>query len=150
MTTEYGQRLKKARKHAGYTQVQLDEKTKIAQSTISTAEREGSGSNDALYADVCKVNALWLSTGYGEMLPAVSQSEITKGSKHDATPSAARFEEILRVLAVALAQADHSDRNAAKAYLVDLCDRPEDVDTFAAKLNRLLTPLPLQANGKQH
>jgi transcriptional regulator with XRE-family HTH domain len=53
----------------------------------------------------------------------------------------------LRVVAMALELADISDRNAAKAYLVELCDKPGEVDTFAAKLVRLLTPLPAQANG---
>lgn len=48
----------------------------------------------------------------------------------------------LEALAVALAGADSADRNAVKAYLVDLCDRPGEVDTIAAKLNRALEPLP--------
>lgn len=64
--------------------------------------------------------------------------------------SAPSFEDALRVVAMALDQADQSDRNAAKAYLVDLCDRPGEVDTFAAKLTRLLAPLPRQANGTNH
>lgn len=60
------------------------------------------------------------------------------------------FEDALRVIAVALSEADQSDRNAAKAYLVELCDRPEDVDTFAAKLQRTLLALPVQANSTNH
>jgi phage repressor protein C with HTH and peptisase S24 domain len=68
MTTEYGKRLRSARKAAGLTQEALSKKTGIAQSTISTAEREGSGSSDTpVYANACGVSALWLATGEGEM-----------------------------------------------------------------------------------
>ena len=67
MATEYGLRLREARKEAGLTQEALSKKTGIPQSTISTAEREGSGSGDTpLYADACGVSALWLANGVGE------------------------------------------------------------------------------------
>ena len=70
MATEYGLRLRAARKHANLTQVKLSELTGIAQSTISTAEREGHGSSDTpVYAKVCGVDARWLATGLGSMLP---------------------------------------------------------------------------------
>lgn len=69
MATDYGKRLRLARKHAKLTQVKLSELTKIPQSTISTAEREGHGSGDTpVYARACGVNALWLATGEGNML----------------------------------------------------------------------------------
>lgn len=71
MATEYGLRLRAARKHANLTQVKLSELTGIAQSTISTAEREGRGSSDTpVYAKVCGVDAHWLATGTGAMLSA--------------------------------------------------------------------------------
>jgi hypothetical protein len=62
--------------------------------------------------------------------------------------SSTSFEDALRIVAVTLSQADQSDRNAAKAYLTELCEKPENVDTFAEKLKRILTPLPLKANSK--
>lgn len=69
MPNEYGIRLRAARKHAGLTQVELGKRTGIAQSTISTAEREGAGSADTpVYAKACGVDAHWLATGEGEML----------------------------------------------------------------------------------
>jgi SOS-response transcriptional repressor LexA len=71
MATEYGSRLKKARNHAGMTQMQASAKTGIPQSTISTAEREGHGSGDTpVYAKTYGVDAHWLATGEGEMLPS--------------------------------------------------------------------------------
>lgn len=78
MATEYGTRLRQARKHAGLNQLQLAKKTGIAQSTISSAERLGSGSTDnSVYAMACGVNAHWLETGEGDMLPATAAASIT-------------------------------------------------------------------------
>lgn len=69
MATDYGSRLRQARKYAKLTQMKLSEKTKIPQSTISTAEREGQGSGETpVYAKACGVSALWLATGEGDML----------------------------------------------------------------------------------
>jgi transcriptional regulator with XRE-family HTH domain len=69
MATEYGSRLKQARKHASLTQIELSKKTGVPQSTISTAEREGYGSGETpVYARACGVNGLWLGTGEGDML----------------------------------------------------------------------------------
>lgn len=68
MATEYGLRLKHARKQAGLTQMQLSSKTGIAQSTISSAETEGLGSAETpMLARACGVNAYWLATGEGDM-----------------------------------------------------------------------------------
>jgi len=81
MATEYGNRLRQARKHAGLNQVQLAKQTGLAQSTISSAERLGNGSTDnAVYAKACGVSAHWLETGEGEMLPATATVNITAPS----------------------------------------------------------------------
>lgn len=77
MSTEYGQRLRAARKHAGLTQVELSKKTGIPQSTISTAERLGHGSAETpIYAKACGVDAHWLATGDGEMIPAITSPNV--------------------------------------------------------------------------
>lgn len=68
MTTEYGKRLKEARKFAGLTQSMLAKKTGTALSTLASAEAEGSGSSETpKWADACGVSALWLSSGIGPM-----------------------------------------------------------------------------------
>lgn len=68
MATEYGTRLRAARKFAGLTQQELSKKTGIPQSTISTAERIGSGSVETVtYAKACGVDANWLANGEGVM-----------------------------------------------------------------------------------
>lgn len=69
MATEYGNRLKAARKHAGFTQERLRDITGVPQSTISSAERDGHGSAETpVYAKACGVSAMWLATGEGEMI----------------------------------------------------------------------------------
>lgn len=73
MNSDYGLRLREARKHAGLTQVGLSKLTGIPQSTISTAERLGHGSAETpIYAKACGVDAHWLATGEGVMLPAAA------------------------------------------------------------------------------
>lgn len=73
MATEYGTRLKTARKRLKLTQQQLEKMTGIPQSTISTAENLGHGSTETtVYALALKVSPHWLATGEGPM-------EITPG-----------------------------------------------------------------------
>lgn len=62
------------------TQVEASKATGIPQSTISTAEREGHGSADTpVYAKAFGVDAHWLATGEGAMLPVhgLLNSEVT-------------------------------------------------------------------------
>lgn len=69
MATDFGNRLRAARKYAGLTQLQAEEKTGIRQSTISTAEREGFSSTETvIYARAYGVDAHWLATGEGDMV----------------------------------------------------------------------------------
>lgn len=71
MATEYGLRLRAARKHAKMTQIEASKASGIPQSTISTSERESHGSSETpVYAKLYGVDAHWLATGEGEMLPA--------------------------------------------------------------------------------
>ena len=76
MATEYGARLRTARKYAKLTQIQASKASGIPQSTISTAEREGYGSADTpVYAKTYGVDAHWLATGEGQMLPYGGKAE---------------------------------------------------------------------------
>lgn len=71
MATEYGLRLRAARKHAQMTQVEASKASGIPQSTISTSERESHGSSETpVFAKLYGVDAHWLATGEGEMVPA--------------------------------------------------------------------------------
>jgi transcriptional regulator with XRE-family HTH domain len=66
MSTDFGIRLRWARKHAGLTQEQLAEKMGLGQSSVSATERIGQSSTETVrYAEVCGVNAKWLACGEG-------------------------------------------------------------------------------------
>lgn len=76
MATEYGLRLRAARKHAQMTQVEASKASGIPQSTISTSERESHGSSETpVFAKLYGVDAHWLATGEGEMVPAGGRVE---------------------------------------------------------------------------
>lgn len=69
MTTEYGKRIRAARKHAKMTQAQLAEAIGASQSNLSDMEGKATGSRfTPMVAAVCKVSATWLATGEGDML----------------------------------------------------------------------------------
>ncbi len=114
MATEYGNRLKKARLHAGLNQVQLGKVTGISQSTISTAERLGNGSTDtAVYAKACGVSAHWLETGDGEMLAATATATLAAPSSTLAATGSASNQPLARIQ-----QAQAAIPNEVKALAV--------------------------------
>lgn len=77
MATEYGLRLRAARKHAKMTQIEASKASGIPQSTISTSERESHGSSETpVYAKLYGVDAHWLATGEGEMVPTPTAREV--------------------------------------------------------------------------
>ena len=81
MTTEYAKRLRQAMQHAGLNQKGLVSKTGLSQSTVSSAMNRSNGSTDtATYAVACGVNADWLATGNGKMLPSIATANITAPS----------------------------------------------------------------------
>ena len=77
MTTDFGKRIKEARKHAGLTQVQLAKKVGIGQSTIAELERSGNGSSYvSTMAVTMRVSPQWLEKGTGEMLSGIGKQPI--------------------------------------------------------------------------
>jgi transcriptional regulator with XRE-family HTH domain len=72
MKLTYGDRLRAARKHKGYTQTQLEENSGVPQGTISKIERGGQDSSayDIKLAMACDVHPLWLSEGDERYIPA--------------------------------------------------------------------------------
>lgn len=73
-----GDRVKKARKHAGLTQVQLAKKVKTSQGAISDIENGRNKESSSLYdiAIVTGVSADWLIKGHGEMLDSPKKPSI--------------------------------------------------------------------------
>ena len=68
MNTEFGARLREARKAANVTQATLAKKVGIGQSTVAELEKSGNGSSHVpAIAAVLGCSALWLATGEGAM-----------------------------------------------------------------------------------
>lgn len=73
-----GDRVKKARKHAGLTQIQLAKKVKTSQGAISDLENGRNKDSSSLY-DIAKVTGVstdWLMKGHGEMLDVEKKPSI--------------------------------------------------------------------------
>ena len=68
--TDFGRRLVLARTLKGMTQHQLSQATNVSQPTIGSAEIQAKGSmHTAQFAKVLGVDAFWLATGQGDMIP---------------------------------------------------------------------------------
>ena len=74
------ERIKKARKHAGFTQSELAELVGIAQTAISQLESGKTLRSTYLVqiAKACSVNSLWLASGEGEMLQPEDSLTLTR------------------------------------------------------------------------
>lgn len=71
MSTDFGKRIKAARKHADLTQVELSKAIGIKQSSLSHLESTAfCSTHTTQIAKACKVDPNWLATGEGEMIPA--------------------------------------------------------------------------------
>ncbi|MBZ4211568.1 MAG: helix-turn-helix domain-containing protein [Rhodoferax sp.] len=151
MTTEYGKRLREARKYAKLTQEGLASKTGIPQSTISTAERKGNGSAETpVYALACNVDSYWLGTGKGEMIPTLS-AQLPSGewtphvnpSLRQASSGAsapATLQNALEFLAGYLSALDAGDRARAVRDIADLADEPQAVAKITARIEAMASP----------
>lgn len=70
MATDFGNRLRAAQKHAKKTQQQVAKEVGMGQGTLSELMKIGTGSAfTTQIAKACGVDAHWLATGEGEMLP---------------------------------------------------------------------------------
>lgn len=71
MSTDFGNRLRAAQKHAKKTQQQVAKEVGMGQGTLSELMKIGTGSAfTTQIAKACGVDAHWLATGEGEMLLA--------------------------------------------------------------------------------
>ena len=107
----------------------LSKKTGIAQSTISTAEREGHGSGETpVYARACGVSAIWLATGEGDMLDTSPPQANTDA------PSPATLPQLMQGLSGYFEAMDASTRKMTLALLEQLADNPGDHARIAAMI----------------
>jgi len=107
LAMEFKDRIKIARKHAKLTQLQLAERVALDQTSISNLERGKShGSNfTAQIAAACRVSAIWLAEGKGEMSAGSSTGEPANVSLPDQPDLMYRYPVISWVAAGAWAEA---------------------------------------------
>lgn len=66
--TSFGERMLQARERAGFTQMQVRQRLKVSQGTLSELERMAHGTKRLIeFAALYGVDATWLATGKGEM-----------------------------------------------------------------------------------
>lgn len=83
MSTDFGKRLRQARKHGDLTQKTLGDAVGVSQGTISELESEGLSSSFVVQlATACNVSVHWLATGEGEMIGSAKPSSTSFGGKH--------------------------------------------------------------------
>jgi transcriptional regulator with XRE-family HTH domain len=76
MSTDFGKRIKAARKHAGLTQQELATRIEIAQASLSHLENSAfSSAYTVQIATACGIDHDWLATGEGSMVPAGGRVE---------------------------------------------------------------------------
>ena len=135
--TNFGERLFKARKHAGLTQVELAKLAGIAQSTMTEAETTANGSTKVMQlAKATGVNPDWLATGKGEMLDRryrLEDQTTTVAVAQSSSPSygglsATRLSvtQLVLQLGEVLEQQDALTRVAIAPLLQRLASNPEE------------------------
>ena len=93
MVTEYGKRLRVARREAKLTQKSLAAKVGVAQGTISELEKIGHGSAYSYQiAMACRVSPQWLATGEGDRKAKHIEQKERAGLSADAVEIAVFFD----------------------------------------------------------
>lgn len=147
--TDFGARLLLAREHAGMSQKELAEAVGMAQSTLSGAERNGSGSaKTTQIAAATKVDATWLATGKGNMLPTNRSHAVEEKRPPDWFPAAPAptplppSQNIYQVI-ITLGEllSGHGDlaRLAVGPLLRRLAEHPDEAESIARQIQRNLT-----------
>ena len=75
---EIGERIKAVRKHFKLTQAEFGERIGVKGNTIATYEIGRNAPVDAIFSLLCReygVNEIWLRSGEGEMLQAMTEDE---------------------------------------------------------------------------
>ena len=140
MTTDFGKRLRRARKHAQLTQAELAARVAMSQSTLAAAEAAGAGSRKTpQLAAACSVNAHWLATGEGQMQDGIVPGVAVPNTVYrvleidTAAATVARLADLLR-----------SHTHTRQRTLADMLHRfaldPAD-DELAAELSASLQPV---------
>lgn len=145
--TDFGERLRAARRHAKMSQTQLGDAVGLAQSTIAEAEKTHHGSSKtAQIAAATGVSATWLATGEGDMLDTQSRTREQAPKYADPQPATAltiqpqpSIYSVIVALGRLLEEQDHLSRIAAAPLLQRLAEHPGETDEIARQVQRILT-----------
>lgn len=148
MATDFGKRLRAARKSAQLTQAQLAKRVGMSQSNLSELERDAYGSGMTMQlATACGVNPAWLATGDGQMLPQESIS--TQAPQIAERPAAysvpPTLSDALPVVLRAVAALSPIRWAGVAAMLGQAVGRPDTCRELADELLPLLTPEDLRS-----
>lgn len=147
--TDFGERLRAARRYAKLSQTQLGDAVGLAQSTIAEAERTHQGSSKtAQIAAVTGVSPTWLATGEGAMIASQPPhaAEVRK-EYADTPPTGAALAihpqpsiyNVVQALGRLLEEQSHLSRIAAAPLLQRLAEHPDETDDIARQVQRILT-----------
>lgn len=148
--TDFGARLVAAREHAGMTQKMLAKAVDMAQSTLAEAEYDASGSaKTTQIAAVTKVDATWLATGKGSMLPTRSAHAAEEKRPPDwfparpapaptPLPTSQNIYQVIIRLGELLAEHGELARLAVGPLLQRLAENPEEAESIARQIQRNL------------
>lgn len=149
MATEYGLRLRAARKYAKMTQIAASKASGIPQSTISTSERESHGSSETpVYAKLYGVDAHWLATGEGEMLQRTTpdQAVVIASSASGGFTLA----QALEMVAGALLMSDDLTLDQVRPLLARLVDEPPRAAEIVPRIAALLSTTSAMPGTETH
>ncbi len=149
MATEYGLRLRAARKHAKMTQTEASKASGIPQSTISTSERESHGSSETpVYAKLYGVDAHWLATGEGEMLQRTTPDQAVAIAS--STSGGFTLVQALEVVAGALLMSDDLTLDQVRPLLARLVDEPPRASEIVPRIAALLSTTGAMPGTETH
>ena len=149
MATEYGLRLRAARKYAKMTQIAASKASGIPQSTISTSERESHGSSETpVYAKLYGVDAHWLATGEGEMLQRATPDQAVAIAS--STSGGFTLVQALEVVAGALLMSDDLTLDQVRPLLARLVDEPPRASEIVPRIAALLSTTGAMPGTETH
>ena len=129
--TEFGARIRLARKHAGLTQTQLAPRVGMSQSNLSDLETVCHSSGMTIQiAAACGVNPHWLATGEGEMLGGSTVPVANFGT----------FEAAIDLLAQALDAMPDDQRDRVEQRMRTFIQAPDSTRARDALVNELVLP----------
>ncbi len=149
MSTDFGKRIKAARKHADLTQVELSKAIGIKQSSLSHLESTAfCSTHTTQIAKACKVDPNWLATGEGEMLQRTTPDQAVAIAS--STSGGFTLVQALEVVAGALLMSDDLTLDQVRPLLARLVDEPPRASEIVPRIAALLSTTGAMPGTETH